>query len=60
MQDWDLSKENYQPLKRGRTEVFKDDAKTGQKEAVESQRRYFRVLYAADTHCAAETATDVV
>ena len=43
MQDWDLSKENYQPLKRGRTQLCKDETKAGQKEAVDSQRRYFLV-----------------
>lgn len=37
--DWELCKENFQPLKRGRKEVCKQESKVCQKGDVDSQRR---------------------
>ena len=37
--DWELSKENFQPLKRGRKEVCKEKAELCQKADAEIQRK---------------------
>ena len=37
--EWELSKENFQPLKRGRKEVCKEEVKACQKGDVDGQRR---------------------
>ena len=42
--EWELSKENFQPLKRGRKAVCKEEAKARQKEDVDAQRRSETVL----------------
>ena len=38
--DWELSKENFQPLKRGRKEVCKENSELCQKADAESQRKW--------------------
>ena len=37
--DWELSKENFQPLKRGRKEVCKENSELCQKADAETQRK---------------------
>lgn len=37
--EWELCKENFQPLKRGRKEVCKQESKVCQKADIEAQRR---------------------
>lgn len=39
--EWELCKENFQPLKRGRKEVCKQESKVCQKADIEAQRRAF-------------------
>lgn len=37
--DWELSKENFQPLKRGRKEVCKENSELRQNSNAEIQRK---------------------